>query len=1044
MAAEGICVTYARSSSAIQPECQAKFFSTGEEDPSSPGRRTALTGLAELQCVAPASPGSVLNGAPVCRCGAHVLGWVPAPPAIERIRPKRLSPRAIGAWLVMGLSVLFGALLSNPAAAEEASPAYVFLIDDSGSMRGSDGKPPADPDRLAVFAVRALLQALDPADYATIVRLNEKSDARDASLPLLPLAEKHKRELLERVSAGGMLATYEGRATPCQDGFDRVTQVVRGHADRHPDSNVHVFYLTDGACTDAAGQAAIRSQLLAAAPRATIRLRLLTFEGREFTPWLETLAESLKGGRHPVKGDRPGGVLVPFADALGESRGRKPKVVQDPTQLESHQAASWVTVIAVAEDQGQDLQVTVTDGEGASTRPVPLERRDLDAGTAFRFAGSKRAFRLFVGRYKGCDAPRPSVTVAGATKWTLIQLADYRLKLDLRTYTGVNCLDFGRKLAGETNQVPLGQDACVVVRVLDAHGQVVRGLPKLEVGVDDAPITDARDFDERQAGAWVARGAHQKRIISSQCAPDRAECRTTLRCEASGRIKLHPWVTMQTGEAPRIEIGPGGGIDCIDDSVRFAPGELAFGGLVRPGTRTTDLPSLEARVDGQFSDARASFQLTGQVPGCVHVRLNGKLPGETFTVTSGVPLVASIVADPWCGPHTTPVLDFQVDGTLRLRAQSWNEDKPIHFRVKLQFQNVVTMQPTPLALQFAAGDPVQTASVTIGGNHLQPVEFKAKLLHRGWPGADDLRFGLANEAGTDVALSGEGDKQGPVRSFRYLLQQPLRLAATSSACCSVGKHKAILRLTPNAAASGSGKAEAFDVPVQVDVTSGSWVWCLLPYLLAALAVLAFAYLLLFIWRLVHGVHRLDEAQLVQVLRSKVSRITLARSGVEQLRPLSDPDEKSAITIGWQHRQGAFAYFQKNIGDVVGVGTGRGTLHEATDIRLGGSESNSKIAATNPRWEMIHAPAGDVDVALRHAKDVSIVAFAKSKPAGKVALVVVQRPGCKDLGPWTLTNGEASQNLESRPGKVALGDDARFRDGAIKKPDLTAGWDVQRA
>jgi hypothetical protein len=944
----------------------------------------------------------------------------------------------------MGLSVLFGALLANPAAAEEASPAYVFLIDDSGSMRGSDGKPPADPDRLAVFAVRALLQALDPADYATIVRLNEKSDGRDASLPLLPLAEKHKRELLDRVSAGGMLATYEGRATPCQDGFDRVTQIVRDHAERHPDGNVHVFYLTDGACTDAAGQAAIRSQLLAAAPRATVRLRLLTFEGRDFTPWLETLAGSLKGGRHPVKGDRPGGVLVPFADALGESRGRKPKVVQDPTQLESHQAASWVTVIAVAEDQGQDLQVTVTDGEGTSTRPVPLERRDLDAGTAFRFAGSKRAFRLFVGRYKGSDAPHPSVTVAGATKWTLIQLADYRLKLDMRTYSGANCLEFGRKLAGETNQVPHGQDACVVVRVLDAHGQVVRGLPKLEVGVDDGPITDARDFDERQAGAWVARGAHQKRIISSQCAPDCAECRTTLRCEAPGRVKLHPWVTMQTGEAPRLEIGPGGGIDCIDDSVRFAPGDLVFGGLVRPGTRTTDLPSLEARVDGQFSDARASFQLTGQVPGCVHVRLNGKLQGETFTVTSGVPLVASIVADPWCGPHTTAVLDFQVDGTLRLRAQSWNEDKPIHFRVKFQFQNVVTMQPTPPALHFDAGDPVQTASVTIGGNHLQPVEFKAKLLHRGWPDADDLRFGLANEAGTDVALSGEGDKQGPVRSFRYLLQQPLRLAATSSACCSVGKHKAIVRLTPIAAAAGGGKAEAFDVPVQVDVASRSWFWCLWPYLLAALALLAIGYLLLFIWRLVHGVHRLDEKALRKVLEDKVWRVTLDKSGVEQPRSLSDPTEAKAITIRWVNRKGAVSHFLNNIGHLISVGRGRGHLHEATDILLGNSEPNSKLAAVDPHWAMVYEPLKEIDVARRRPNDVNIVAFAKRSPSGKVALVVMQRPGCKGLRGLTLTNGEAAQDLASAPGKVALGGEAKFRDAAIKRPELTAGWDVQRA
>ena len=119
------------------------------------------------------------------RSEVRILG-----PLLELSR--RLSGRqwifALGfLWLSM-----FGwsstALAQGEVSSAQARTAqYVFVIDDSGSMsKQTRGGPPADPDRLSVFAVRSLLSMLDDADEVTVVRLNGPSDS-EAIAPISAL-----------------------------------------------------------------------------------------------------------------------------------------------------------------------------------------------------------------------------------------------------------------------------------------------------------------------------------------------------------------------------------------------------------------------------------------------------------------------------------------------------------------------------------------------------------------------------------------------------------------------------------------------------------------------------------------------------------------------------------------------------------------------------------------------------------------------------------------------------------------------------------------
>ena len=84
---------------------------------------------------------------------------------------------------MLGFAVLLTLAFAVPRAAsaqrtvsstEARTAQFVFVVDDSGSMRQTD------PNRLAVFAVRSILGMLDDRDEVSVVRLNAP---RDGTLP---------------------------------------------------------------------------------------------------------------------------------------------------------------------------------------------------------------------------------------------------------------------------------------------------------------------------------------------------------------------------------------------------------------------------------------------------------------------------------------------------------------------------------------------------------------------------------------------------------------------------------------------------------------------------------------------------------------------------------------------------------------------------------------------------------------------------------------------------------------------------------------------
>ncbi|MCP5117641.1 MAG: VWA domain-containing protein, partial [bacterium] len=106
-------------------------------------------------------------------------------------------------------------------ALEPREAQFVFIIDDSGSMSQNR----TDPDRLAVFAVRALLGVLDDRDWVSVVRLNGPREGEQPP-PLAPLSDDHRKRVRQVLDLGGKLAEYGGRYTPCRSDLEVAHDVL--------------------------------------------------------------------------------------------------------------------------------------------------------------------------------------------------------------------------------------------------------------------------------------------------------------------------------------------------------------------------------------------------------------------------------------------------------------------------------------------------------------------------------------------------------------------------------------------------------------------------------------------------------------------------------------------------------------------------------------------------------------------------------------------------------------------------------------------------
>ena len=155
-------------------------------------------------------------------------------------RPPR-SPK-LGLWCLMFALLV----LAWPSAARaETWGQYLVVIDDSGSMDGTD------PDRLAVLASLALAAGLGDADQVMLVGLNELANGeRDGLMFRSPrelLADRDAAEG-ERALTGARIdrLALHGAGTPCKLALARAKDLLNSVAPSGAPQTL--LMLTDGAC----------------------------------------------------------------------------------------------------------------------------------------------------------------------------------------------------------------------------------------------------------------------------------------------------------------------------------------------------------------------------------------------------------------------------------------------------------------------------------------------------------------------------------------------------------------------------------------------------------------------------------------------------------------------------------------------------------------------------------------------------------------------------------------------------------------------------
>jgi hypothetical protein len=629
--------------------------------------------------------------------------------------------------------------LMRPAFAQDGVPVgqYVFLIDDSASMRG-EGGPAADPDRLAMFAVDSLIAMLDDADQAAVLRLNASSSEVDAT-QILPLASQ--RSAIESLLAlDGTMAKYGGQSTPCKAGFEAAKRVL--NAGYVPGYRQTFFFLTDGECTGGAPALDAFYGGLQSAEAGLFQFYALTFKGRAFSRELDSFVQKGGGQRYEVTGADPASILEAFAQALSRSQGYESYLI-DPARagvVPAHQASRRVRLLAVAPDAGTPLTLDLKPAsKGELPRPIEASRD----GSRFQFPGG-RAFQWARLDYTASDADvLPSAQ--GAPNWKIIALPEYRLRPDVVFFEG----PCGSAAEPTIQSGSTGATVCAVVRVAGADGASVSAAlarsgaeAALWMGPEGQAKRLAARFDERldgftverppmDKGDYTARGVVQLRLGKGQLGPDVA------------------------GAAVTFGVG--------SQSVLLDPASFALGAMV-PG----DERHLAFTPAGNFPNLLARLEVpANQLPSCVHVTIAGVQEGEEFALAAGQPSSLDVLIDPWCGAKS-----FQTSYDLQLRIlPSGGGLPPVLVPVTLALTSEVRftgLDGAALPLSLTAGESGEVM-FEISTNASKPLVF---ALHPR-KGGDDLSLFALDVANQKFELA-------PGTVFRQALR------VSTDACCGGG------------------------------------------------------------------------------------------------------------------------------------------------------------------------------------------------------------------------------------------------------------------
>ncbi|MCA9663330.1 MAG: VWA domain-containing protein [Myxococcales bacterium] len=261
-------------------------------------------------------------------------------------------------------------VIAAPATAKaETWGQYLVVIDDSGSMDGSD------PRRLVVMAATAMAAALEDGDQIAVVGLNELANGE---LPRFVspgdlLAGRGGAEGAKTLSGERFdrLAQHRG-GTPCRAALAKAQTLLEGAASAGAPQTL--LLLTDGACNGGAVEKADRwLGELRAHTEGRFRFVLLTRAGRErVEPELLRYASATGwAGESRIAFDARA-LLRAFAEVLSFSRGLSYDDGGRVGLERTFAGARKVRVLAIAEEGAATIDLAkVTSGEEAAIAGGP-------------------------------------------------------------------------------------------------------------------------------------------------------------------------------------------------------------------------------------------------------------------------------------------------------------------------------------------------------------------------------------------------------------------------------------------------------------------------------------------------------------------------------------------------------------------------------------------------------------------------------------------------------------------------------------------------
>jgi len=687
---------------------------------------------------------------------------------------------------------------SAVSSAETRAAQFVFVIDDSGSMRETD------PNRLAVFAAQSLLAMLDDRDEVSLVRLNGAALGEEPP-PIQSLSRGRKR--LNELLAGGV-AAYAGKETTCRSALASTRRLLE-QAHR-PNVAQVVFFLTDGVCTPPDRETPDPKAFLGGLrshEEGLLQFYLLRFRGGEISPQLPQLAAATGGDVIEVPAGDPTALLHGFAAALSRSQGYEAELV-DPSdpEIAAHRGARRVRLLAVAPGKSPNLAVSVHDLQGRSPRVGGRPGVHRYPGGAPPVAGIQdrpgKPFRFVAMDYRPETSPM-TVRVGGAgNDWKAVAVPEYRLFLKMTAREG-DCESPGRAVAGRG--VETGASVCLEADLVNEAGVTV-----------DAGLTG------RDLGASVSVNGT---AIPMELVGEKARFQLQRNNLEKGDLVLQPVVRLNLSGGQQAELrGRSLSIQVSSVDIRASLDRPDFGRL-RPGEEAVR----KLKLQGVFPAAplRLGLRDRKDIPSCLTVELDGEPEGKPVKVAAGSVHTATLRVAPYCAPRT-----FQQTYPTRLVLSFEGlspREIPISFSLDHQLQ-----APEEVSLQLKGGKHAE-AALPLLGNRQKDLRLLARLAGTNpetWP-----------EKHLELALGG-----APVGEPFNLRGNDLRLRAEAGPCCAAGSYPATLELRPASLegyASGAEPPEPLVVPVRIEVASAGvwacWGYWIVRGLLLLLLLLAILY-----------------------------------------------------------------------------------------------------------------------------------------------------------------------------------------------------------